>query len=133
MLVACGDDDGGTSLEPPPSGPPTLSADVQPIFNNNCAFNGCHGGTILEPPGKPMSLAEGQSWTNTVGVESLQRPGMARITAGAAEDSYLVHKIQGTNEGVGGSGQRMPLNLPELSSAEIDVIREWIDDGAKNN
>ena len=120
-------------MEPPPSGPPTLSSDVQPIFDNNCAFNGCHGGTILEPPEKPMSLAAGQSRLNTVGVESFQVPGMDRIAAGNPDASYLVHKIQGTQGQVGGSGQRMPLNLQMLSPVEIDVIREWIEDGAKDN
>lgn len=120
-------------MEPPPSGPPTLSADVQPIFDNSCAFNGCHGGTITEPAEKPMSLAAGQSRSNTVGVESLQVAGMARITAGDPAASYLVHKIRGTQAQVGGSGARMPLNLPALSPDEIDVIREWITEGAKDN
>lgn len=133
LLAACGDDD-GTTMEPDlPSGPLSLSADVQPIFDNNCAFNGCHGGTILEPPGKPMSLAEGQSWSNTVNVEAAQRAGMSRIAPGDPDGSYLVHKLQGTQQQVGGSGDRMPLNLPALTSAEIAVIREWIEEGAKNN
>jgi hypothetical protein len=42
------------------------------------------------------------------------------------DDSYLVHKIEGTQA----AGQRMPLGRAPLSQAEIDAIRQWISDGA---
>lgn len=132
VILAC--EDSEISLEPEgPQGPPTLSGDVQPIFDNSCAFNGCHGGTILEPPEKPMSLAPGQVRGNTVNVAAFQLPGMDRIEPGRPDESYLVHKVQGTHLDVGGSGERMPLGLPALGQSEIDVIREWIADGAQDN
>lgn len=132
LLAGCGEE-GAMSMEPPGPGPPTLSGDVQPILSSSCAFNGCHGGSILEPPAKPMSLASGQTHSNTVGVEALQRSGMSRVEPGDPDMSYLVHKIQGTQGQVGGRGERMPLALPPFSSAEIAVIREWILDGARDN
>ncbi len=132
VLVGC--EDAGTGTEPEePEGPPTLSDEVQPIFTSSCAFNGCHGGSILEPPEKPMSLAAGQTRSNTVNVPSLQAPSLDRIEPGRPDDSYLVHKIQGTQGEVGGSGERMPLGLPALTQGEIDLIRGWIADGARNN
>lgn len=138
LLAGCEEGGGlttgpGPGPGPGPSTPPTLSADVQPIFNNNCAFNGCHGGAILEPADRPMDLSAGSSRASTVGVESVQNPGMDRIAPGDPDASYLVHKIQGTQAAVGGSGSRMPKGLPALAPAEIDIIRDWIEDGARDN
>lgn len=132
VLVGCEDASLGTT-DPPPEGPPTLSGDVQPILTNNCAFNGCHGGNQLEPPAKPMSLDPGETRANTVNVASAQLPSMDRIEPGDPDASYLVHKIQGTQAQVGGSGSRMPEALPPLSQGQIDIIREWIADGARSN
>jgi hypothetical protein len=42
------------------------------------------------------------------------------------DDSYLVHKIEGTQA----AGQRMPLGRAPLSQPEIDAIRLWITNGA---
>ena len=50
-----------------------------------------------------------------------------RVAPGAPDDSYLVHKIEGT----AAQGQQMPPNgAAPLSQAEIGAIRQWITDGA---
>jgi hypothetical protein len=49
------------------------------------------------------------------------------------DSSYLVHKIQGTQAAVGGSGDRMPLIGGPLTEGEIAVIRAWIAGGALDN
>ena len=51
------------------------------------------------------------------------------ISSEDPDGSYLVHKLLGTHEEVGGSGDPMP---PEegLESDEIDAIVNWITDGA---
>lgn len=79
-----------------------------------------------------MNLSAGQAYGNTVNVESLERAGMDRIEPGAPDDSYLVHKIQGTQADVGGSGVRMPVG-GQLTQAEIETIRSWIAAGAADN
>jgi hypothetical protein len=48
------------------------------------------------------------------------------------ENSYLYHKITGTQASVGGSGERMPRG-GQLSDAEIQTIRAWIAQGALDN
>jgi hypothetical protein len=122
----------GGGQPPPPSGngAVTLSGEVQPIFSNNCAFSGCHGGTS---PQLGQNLSEGQAFASIVGVPSVQVPSMNRVTAGDPDMSYLVHKIQGTQASVGGSGERMPLGFGALPQSEIDIIRTWITEGAANN
>jgi mono/diheme cytochrome c family protein len=90
-----------------------FAAAVQPIFSANCALSGCHAGSS---PAQGMNLSQGQAYANIVNVSS-----------------YLVHKIQGTQSNVGGSGGQMPLGRNPLSQAQIDTIRQWIADGAPNN
>jgi len=111
------------------TGPPTLSGDVQPILSNSCAFSGCHGGTS---PQEGMNLSAGLMHSNTVNVPSNQS-GLDRIEPGLPNQSYLVHKIQGTQGTVGGSGLQMPRGGTPLSQANVDIIRAWIADGAKDN
>ena len=108
-----------------------LSTDVQPILTANCAVSGCHVGS--SPP-EGMNLSQGMTYANTVDVKSRQS-ALDRVEPSNPDLSYLVHKIQGTqlDPGVGGLSQQMPLNADPLPQSQIDLIREWIMEGAKNN
>ena len=130
LAVACAGD--GTGLDEDGGGDEvTLSRDVQPIFTGNCAFSGCHAGSS---PEEGMSLVAGQAFSNVVNVAARQA-SMKRVTPNQPDNSYLVHKVQGTHldVGVGGSGSRMPLNRSPLSQSDIDLIRDWIQAGAQSN
>lgn len=117
----------------PSSGPVSFAADVEPVLNSSCAFSGCHSSSNANPGDKPMVLATGQSYANIVGVASAELPSMQRIRAGQPDQSYLIHKLQGTHRTVGGSGDRMPLTGGPLSAATIDRIRRWVAAGALRN
>lgn len=136
VLAACAGD--GTGLDengnpigsrPPDSGV-TLSGDVQPIFTANCAFAGCHAGTN---PALGQNLSSGQAYASIVNVASQEAPALKRVLPLLPDSSYLVHKIQGTQGTVGGSGGRMPLGGAPLGENEIATIRAWITAGAPNN
>ena len=75
-----------------------------------------------------MSLEAGRTHGDTVNVTSNQSPPLARIAPGDPDDSYLVRKVEGT-----GLGARMPRNMPPLSGAEIQLIRDWVSSGAPDN
>jgi hypothetical protein len=107
-----------------------FAAEVQPIFTANCAFSGCHAGAS---PAQGMNLSAGQAYANIVNVAANEAAGLMRVLPGQPDSSYLVHKIQGTQSTVGGSGGRMPLGASALSQTQIDTIRRWITDGAQNN
>ncbi|MGD2134623.1 MAG: hypothetical protein PVF27_00610 [Gemmatimonadales bacterium] len=128
--LACAGDGTGPDNGGSGNGAPTLSGDVQPILTANCALSGCHAGSS---PAQGMNLAEGQTHQNTVDVPSSEAAGVDRIEPGQPDESYLVHKIQGTQTSVGGSGSRMPLGGNPLTQEQIDLIRAWIADGAGNN
>ena len=113
---------------PPTGSPVTLKDDVQPIFTAQCATAFCHG----TPLGAPMSLEDGKSSGALVGVASTESP-LLRVKAGDGNMSYLINKLEGTQNSVGGGGGQMPLGTQPLPQPEIQLIRDWIDQGAKDN
>ena len=66
---------------------------------------------------------------NLVGVQANGAP-IARVEPGDHTTSYIWHKINGAQLDVGGGGQQMPLGGAPLPQATIDLIAQWIDEGA---
>ena len=126
--VACAGD--GTGLDGDDGGDEVTLSRVQPIFTDNCTFSGCHIGSS---PAEGMSLGAGQTFGSVVNVVARELPSMNRVTPNQPDDSYLVHKVQGTHMAAGGSGHRMPEGQPPLSQSDIDLIRAWIQAGAQSN
>ncbi len=110
----------------------SLSEDVQPLFTFSCAVAGCHdrasasGGQVLEEG----SLFD--AGTGIVGVASQGAP-LLRVQPFDSQASYLIHKLQGTQFNVGGQGDQMPLFALPFDDEVVQVIRDWIDEGAQNN
>lgn len=117
----------------PVGGAVSFANDVQPILSGSCAFSNCHGTTNANPGGRPMVLTTGQAYNNVVDVQAVELSAMARIKPGQPDQSYLIHKLQGTHRTVGGSGERMPLSGAPLPQAQIDLIRTWVANGAPRN
>jgi hypothetical protein len=103
-----------------------LSTDVQPILSASCGFAGCHGGGS---PTLGLNLSSGNTFASAVNVNSTEVPALKRVSPGSPSTSYLVHKIEGSQS----VGARMPLGSPPLSAADIQKIKDWITQGAKNN
>lgn len=127
VITASGDGQSGTATITVTT--PSLASHVQPILSSSCALSGCHAGAS---PQQGMNLSSGLMHSNTVNIPS-NESGLDRIEPGQPNQSYLVHKIQGTQGTVGGSGVQMPFGGPPLSQANIDIIRAWIADGAQDN
>jgi hypothetical protein len=134
-MGACGGGDGtggSVSPPPPPSSPPpppfgATFAEIQAnVFTPTCAVSGCHSGAGA-PQG--LRLDAGVSYSLLFDVESTQNPAFKRVDPGNPDDSWLIRKLEGTAN----VGARMPLGGASLSQATIDVIRQWISDGALNN
>lgn len=92
------------------------------ILNKSCAFSGCHASGSVNPN------LSGNSYVNIVNKKS--STGMDYIKPNDPNNSYLLQKIIGAN---GINGSRMPLNSSPLSQDKIDILTEWINEGAKNN
>ncbi len=90
---------------------PSFNADILPILTSRCAFAGCH------VAGGPDGIDLRTYNTLNVGGED------DVIIVGNARESELVEQIV---EG------KMPPNDP-LEAAQIQLIIDWINEGAKNN
>jgi len=133
FLSACENNDvrlNDLAPAPLPGQAVSLQTHVQPIFDNNCAFAGCHAGGGAQ---LGMSLESAHIFTDVVGIASIEVPTLLRIEPGRSDRSYLVNKIEGTQAQAGGGGDQMPPGGPFLSAEEILRIRDWIDQGALDN
>ncbi len=72
------------------------------------------------------------AWSQLVGIPSSQS-SLSRVEPGFPGKSYLYLKLVGAQETVGGSGLQMPFQQNPLDPAQIEAIRLWIEQGAKQN
>ena len=120
---------------PTPNLEPTFSSIQTNIFNTSdssgrLACIGCHTDVGRTPAGG-MVLLEGRSYQQLVGRASTGKPSATRVIPNDPDNSYMVHKLEGTP---GIVGERMPRgNGPFLTEGQMLVIRQWIKDGAPNN
>lgn len=113
-------DAGKKDSGPPPAPVEGLTeSEVQALFDARCL--GCHGGSAAGG----LNLSD--FTTSAIDVASAEVPSMKRIAPGDKSKSYLFHKISGTHESVGGSGDRMPKGGAALSKDLIDGIGAYID------
>ncbi|WP_056197307.1 MULTISPECIES: hypothetical protein [unclassified Roseateles] len=107
-----------------PSGPMTASfSSIQShVFTPVCTA--CHAGAAA-PRG--LRLDATNSFAMLVGVSSGGVPALKRVAPGDADNSYLIHKLEG-HQAV---GARMPLGGPYLDAQTIGLIRQWINNGAQ--
>ena len=117
----CSDHGDPLGVENPPPGndPVSYATDIQPIFDANCI--GCHGAG----GNGGLDLRNGLSHANLVEVAANTSSGIL-VVAGDAASSVLRQRMGGTLVGVmppGGS----------LQASVLELVTEWIDDGAMNN
>jgi hypothetical protein len=124
LLAACGSGDGFVGSGGA-GGPLTANFDsIQAnVFEPVCSH--CHSGANA-PAGLRLDAAN--SYALLVGTNAVERPNLLRVAAGDPNSSYLIHKLEG---GPNIIGERMPAGLPALPQADINVIRQWITDGAQ--
>jgi hypothetical protein len=110
LLAACG---GGSAEEPPP-GNETVSfaLDVLPLFQQECTV--CHGGS-------------GGLFLDTYAGVIAGGDSGAVVVPGDPDASLLPQRLDGSIP------PQMPLDGDPLSGPEIDIIRQWILEGALDN
>ena len=93
---------------------PSFSADISPILTNRCATAGCH-------------VAGGPHDIDLRTYESLMKGGDvgAIVIAGNARESEIIEEIV--------QGKMPPPPEEPLEAAQIQLIVDWINEGAKNN
>jgi hypothetical protein len=100
---------------------PTLASIQRNVFTPRCTA--CHAGGGA-PQGLRLDAANAAALL--IDVPSNEVPSLRRVAPGEPDASYLVRKLEGS----AAVGARMPLGGPYLDAATLDVIRQWIADGA---
>ena len=120
---------------PTPNLTPTFSSIQQEIFNTTDASGrlaciNCHTDNGRTPAGG-LVLLEGRSYQALVGQPSRSKASAIFVVPGDPDASYLVHKLEGAADI---AGSRMPRGTgPFLTSGQMQIIRRWIELGAKND
>lgn len=128
IVVGAGCGGGGLSdptggISPPP--PAVTVTDIEnQIFTPRCATSGCHvaGDAVFD-----LVLSSGESYDRLVNVPSAEIPSFDRVEPGNATDSYLYMKVADDPRIL---GDPMPFTGPRLSAGELQLIADWINDGA---
>ncbi len=103
---------------------PSLESIQNNVFTPICSA--CHTGVGAFLP-ESMDLTDvASSFASLVDVTSIQEPPLLRVDPDDPDNSYLIHKLEGTQA----VGAQMPDGGPFLSQETINVIREWIQQGA---
>jgi hypothetical protein len=110
---------GGGGTEP-------LTADWQSIQDNvfTPICSPCHSGAAAP---KGLILDAAHSYQLLVGIPSTEEPTLERVKPGDPDSSYIILKVTGAP---GIQGGRMPLDETPLPQSTIDVMRQWIANGA---
>ncbi len=116
FLIGCKDQ--GTNIDSTeiPSSNVSYSQYIQPVFDNKCNNSGCH-----EDASRAGGLSL-TSWANTT-----SDPGV--VFPGKPETSRLIWAIQNQ----AGINPMPPYGYAGLTKNQIDGIKTWIQEGAKNN
>jgi hypothetical protein len=104
----------------------SFNEEVLPILNRHCVL--CH----LPGAEQAELILYPDAWSQLVGTPSSQS-ALLRVEPGSPGKSYLYLKLIGTQETAGGTGLQMPLKPNSLDPGQIEAIRLWIEQGAKQN
>lgn len=131
LTTACGTTPTGTGGNPTDTitvkTNPSFATDVQGVFDLTCNTSNCHGVAGFQGNGN-LDLRAAGSYTNLVNVMGDQE-AIVRVIPNDANNSYLVIKLEGRQS----VGSAMPKGASAISSAAIQNIKNWINQGAQNN
>jgi hypothetical protein len=134
ILTACGAQapesavDGGTAsatAEGTPAAKVTFTEVYDQVLKGSCL--NCHTGFIGQFTGLDLSTPA-TAFANMVNKSSSRCGGQALVAPGHADSSLLYLKVTSPS-----CGSRMPPNAAALPRARIDLIKNWIDEGAPND
>lgn len=112
--------------------PDAVSLHNQVVFRGCAGSNSCHTGSN---PKEQLDLTTVDDMLAMVGKPSVQRPEINLVEPGQPELSYLINKLRGAGMSVksssGNSSKIMPRLAPAMCDEVIEVVEEWILDGAK--
>lgn len=110
-----------------PPQPVSFASQIVPLFAASCTSAACHDGV---QPQAGLDLRASSAYAELGGL-STQCPSTPLVKPGAPTESYLVHKLQGS--GPCFQPTRMPKAATPFTEAQMQLVRDWIANGAPNN
>jgi hypothetical protein len=115
---------------------PTFSRDVVPLLQGSCGFgSGCHG--TAQPAGfVELTLGSGDaaSLLARLKAKSVREPSLSLVEPGNPSGSFLLRKVTGDFAGLpcgpSACGERMPQRSTPLPQEALDLLAQWIQQGA---
>ncbi len=117
--------------DPPMTAPAPDSASItglhQYIFIKSCAVPGCHDGNF-EPDFRTVQSSYNSLVFQPVIKNTVDEDYEWRVLPGSVEESWLYNRVTTQDQILG----RMPLYDNPLSNGQINAIKNWIEEGAKD-
>ncbi len=121
--------------EPEPERP-TFTRDVVPLFQGSCGFgSGCHG--TARPAGYvqlTLGSEDAAALLARLKATSIREPSLPLVDPGNPSGSFLLRKVTGDFAGLpcgpNACGERMPQRNMPLPQESLDLLEQWIQQGA---
>jgi hypothetical protein len=120
---------------PTPDLEPRFSSIQSQIFESSDSAGrraciSCHT-NVGRNPSAGLMLTHDVAYDQIVNMPSTRKAGAIRVIPGDADNSYLVHKVEGLPDII---GVRMPFSGPPyLTDGQILILKRWIALGAPRN
>lgn len=109
----------------------SFSKEIQPIFAASCGSAGqCHN---TSPGQAQLSLTTASAYAQLVNIDSTQCAGVKRVKPGDPGASHMYLKVKTAQSCAPGTTRMPPPPNTSLQGAKIDLIADWIKEGAKDN
>jgi hypothetical protein len=107
---------------------------VRPIFGSEESVGSFYGGKCIfchyTGSPNPLDLSDPFGPNGLVGVRATYRADMVRVLPGNPEESLMILKVRAT-ESNSDFGAPMPYKFDPLSASQVDLVRQWILEGAR--
>jgi hypothetical protein len=149
VLCLAGCSEKSNPIQGPSTSSQTISykEDVVPILRQNCSTTGCHGAKDFNKGIHIPCCKESDDATIYEELKKESRLGAGKfVVPGDSKASFLMMKMDNTQGSLDAKcsdpdavlpakscGESMPQGDGLLPKADRDVVRKWIDQGAKNN
>ncbi len=112
------------------TGPPqavSFTTQILPLLTT-CTGNSCHDAS---GPQQGLDLSPAVAYAALVDVASRECSTNRLVDPGDPETSYFLTKLRGNGPCM--TGTRMPRGAPAFTPAQLQLVRDWITNGAPNN
>lgn len=103
---------------------PAFTSISKNIFIKKCSLYTCHSSAFFKNSGN-LDLSDKNTYLNLINVPSSTYPEIVRILPGKPDESLIMQRLEGKII------ISVPLERSCVTKKEIEIIREWIKNGAK--